>query len=204
MSAPGHVIGHIAAIAELRQRIAALERRTSPGRPAPVALTFGLSAIDAALPGGGLARPGVHEITAGGPPFAATLFAAGILARTSGPVLWCLRRRDLFAPGLAGAGLHPDRLILIEAGDRRAVLRAMEEGLRHGGLGAVLGEIDRLGLTESRRLQLAAEAGGALGLVLSHPFAASAAGERQSSNVATTRWRITALSSAPLPVPGIG
>jgi protein ImuA len=40
----------------------------------------------------------------------ATLFVAGILARNKGPVLWCLLRRDLFAPALAGAGLHPARV----------------------------------------------------------------------------------------------
>lgn len=36
----------------------------------------------------------------------ATLFAGEILARLSGPVLWCLRGRDLFAPALARVGLH--------------------------------------------------------------------------------------------------
>ena len=44
----------------------------------------------------------------------ATLFVASILARIQGPVLWCLRGRDLFAPALARVGLHPDRLIFCE------------------------------------------------------------------------------------------
>ena len=53
-------------------------------------------------PGGGLTLGHLHEVIEGGPAgeYAglATLFTAGILARVAGPVLWCLRGRDLFAP----------------------------------------------------------------------------------------------------------
>ena len=86
----------------------------------------------------------------------ATLFAAGIVARLAGPVLWCLRGRDLFAPALARIGLHPDRVIYCETWNDREVLPAMEEGLKCRGLAAVVGEATRLSLTASRRLQLAA------------------------------------------------
>ena len=80
-------------------------------------------------------------------------------------MLWALPRDDLFAPALAGVGLHPDRLILAVAG--RQVLSVMEEGLRHRGLAGVVGELEgRLTLTASRRLQLAAEASGVIAIVL--------------------------------------
>ena len=88
---------------------------------------------------------------------AAALFAGGIAARTRGKVLWCVTRQDLFAPALAQAGLAPDRVIYVEAGDEKTVLACFEEGLRHGGLGAVVAEVARLSMTASRRLQLAAE-----------------------------------------------
>jgi hypothetical protein len=91
---------------------------------------------------------------------------AGIAARTKGKVLWCITRPDLFAPGLAQAGLPPDRVIYVEAGDDKTVLACAEEGLRHGGLGAVIAEIARLSMTASRRLQLCAEDSGAIGIVL--------------------------------------
>src|SRR3546814_3698115 len=81
-------------------------------------------------------------------------------------VLWCRTRPDLFAPALAQAGLPPDRVIYVEAGDDKTVLACVEEGLRHGGLGAVVAEIGRLSMTASRRLQLAAEGTGAIGLAL--------------------------------------
>jgi hypothetical protein len=86
----------------------------------------------------------------------ATLFAAGLLARLPGPVLWCLRGRDLFAPALSRVGLHPERLIFCETWKDHEVLPAMEEGLRCKGLAGVVGELVALPLKTSRRLQLAA------------------------------------------------
>ena len=81
-----------------------------------------MGAIDRHLPGGGLAAGALHEI-ADSPDLAdgasATVFLAGILARIEGSVFWCLRWRDLFAPALHLAGLHPDRVIYVEA--RKAV-----------------------------------------------------------------------------------
>jgi protein ImuA len=81
------------------------------------------------------------------------LFVAGILARQQRPVLWCSEKRDLFAPGLASAGLHPENVIYAEATRANDVLLLMEEGLRHASLGGVVGEVGRMSLTASRRLQ---------------------------------------------------
>ena len=39
-------------------------------------------------------------------------FAAGIAARLPGQVLWCVIQADLFAPGLAQAGLSPAEYML--------------------------------------------------------------------------------------------
>src|SRR3954471_20971075 len=143
---------------ELRDRIAHIERA---GRPPRRVVSFGIPAIDNRLPQGGLVLGALHEIAGGGlgavHAAAAALFVAGVLARIEGAVLWCLRTRDLFAPGLAGAGLHPDRVIFAEAGNERTVLLCLEEGLRHAGLAGVVGEVTRLPMTASRRLQLAAE-----------------------------------------------
>lgn len=64
-------------------------------------------------------------------------------------------RPDLFAPALAQAGLHHNRVIYVEADRDEDVLTNFEEGLRFGGLGAVVAELVRLPMTASRRLQLA-------------------------------------------------
>jgi len=213
-------------LSRLRQEIGALEgegeRRNS--------LAFGAEAIDAHLPGGGLQLGALHAFSGGpaglpaedvaapkgreagavpavkspaggaGEIAAATLFVASILARLEGPVLWCLSARDLFSPSLQAAGLDTDRIIYAETWHARDVLAAMEEGLKHEGLAAVVGETPRLGLTASRRLQLAAEASGVTALALCRPFR----GDGAEPSAAVTRWRITPLPSSPpaLAVPG--
>jgi protein ImuA len=198
-------------LAALRAQVARLER--APGTARAGALRFGLAAIDRHLPAGGLARGALHEVAGAGAELehgaAAALFVAGLLARVPGPVLWVLERADLFAPGLAAVGLAPERVIYAEAGRADAVLAALEDGLRHPGLLAGVGEVSgRLSLTASRRLHLAAEASGATGFVLRRPWRREAAGLEEPS-AALTRWRVGALPSAPpFPdapeVPGLG
>ena len=132
------------------------------------------------------------------------LFAAGIAARLRGQVLWCLTRQDLFAPALAQAGLMPDRVIYVEAGDEKSVLICFEEGLRHGGLGAVVAEVARLSMTASRRLQLAAEGSGTIGLAIRRWRRPAEAADFGQPTASVTRWRVSALPATPLPVPGVG
>jgi protein ImuA len=181
----------------LRAKIARIERGVQPG--SGQTLPFGVAAIDAALPGGGLALAALHEAAGAGPDTehgaAAALLIAGILARLRGPVLWVMQRPDLFAPGLANAGLHPDRVVFAQAG--RDGLAVMEEGLRQPGLAAVVGEVEgKLGLVASRRLQLAAEQGGLAAFVLrrSRGFDDPALNE---PTAAVTRWRVASLPTPP-------
>lgn len=195
----------MSAIESLRAQIEKIEGRSH--RLGSV-LPFGIGEVDSRLPGGGLALGALHEVAGGGngaiDGAAAALFAAGIAARTKGKVLWCIARTDLFAPGLARAGLAPDRVIYVEAGADLTVLACMEEGLRHGGLGGVVGEVARLSITASRRLQLAAEGTGSIGIALRRWRRPTETADFGQPTAATTRWRVSVLPSAPLPVPGVG
>lgn len=190
-------------LADLRERVERLECRGQVRKLA--ALPFGVGAIDGHLPGGGLGLGSLHEVAQGGAGAehseAATLFAAGILARLGGPVLWCVGRRDLFGPGLAGAGLHPDRVLYAETGREAQILPAMEESLRSGRLSGVVCEVGRFGLTPSRRLQLAAEVSGTIAIVLRR---AGAHAHREEANAAATRWQVAMLPSGALAAPGLG
>ena len=190
-------------IAALRAEVRAIE--TAGAGRARACLPFGVDALDARLAGGGLAIGALHEISGTKPVLsddaAATLFLAGIAARLDGTVLWALGRRDLFAPGLALAGLTPGRLIYAECGRDEDVLAVMEEGLRHGGLGAVVGEIGRVTMAATRRLQLAAEEGGATALMLKRWRKTDPLG---LPSAAVTRWRIACAPSGKLPAAGVG
>jgi protein ImuA len=191
-------------LAALRAEVRALESAgAGEGREC---LPFGLEALDSRLAGGGLPVAALHEASGGRPgpadEAAATLFLAAIAARRPGTVLWALARRDLFAPGLAGAGLPPDRILYAECGRDEDVLAVMEEGLRHGGLAAVVGEVRRAAMPATRRLQLAAEEGGTPALMLRR----WRGGEDPLGppSAAVTRWRLACAPSSPLAVAGIG
>ena len=171
-----------ATLADLRAQIAAIERGGAAGRRV---VTLGLPDLDAVLPEGGLARGAVHEVMGA----AAGGFAAMVAGRAAGPVLWCRDVADrtmLYGPGLEAYGLAPARVIVTHCRGRTDLLWAMEEGLRTQGLVAVIGEPPGMvDLTASRRLLLAAESGGGLGIVINMQggFAASAL---------ESRWRIDA------------
>lgn len=189
-----------AVIADLRSRIAAIEGVGQRHAAVP----FGIAALDDRLPGGGLAMGALHEVAGSSAlcdDAAATVFLAGVLARIEGPVFWCLRWRDLFAPALDLAGLHPDRVIHVEAGSDTNVLLAMEECLRHPGLAGVVGEVAKLSTTASKRLQLAAESSGTTAFVFRRASPVDAIAE---GTAAVTRWRVLAAPSEPLGIPSLG
>jgi protein ImuA len=196
-------------IAALRAAIGAIGQK---GRAdARASLTLGIDAVDRRLAGGGLAVDALHEIAGAAPGLgddaAATLFAAALAARRAlegeGTILWALARRDLFAPGLAQAGLAPERVLYAECRRDEEVLAVMEEGLRHGGLAAVVGEVGRCPMAATRRLQLAAEEGDAMALMLKR-WRRSGEDPLGLPSAAVTRWRVACVPSEPLPVAGIG
>ncbi|TAV74739.1 ImuA family protein [Rhizobium leguminosarum] len=192
-------------IADLRDRISAL---SDGGAKKAGCLPFGLAEIDQVLPGGGLAYGALHEFAGGGggtiDGAAAALFVAGIAARTKGKIIWCLTRPDLFFPSLVQVGLHPNRVVFAEADREEDVLATMEEALSFGGLGAVVGEIVRLPMVASRRLQLAAEKTGTMGLVVRRWRRQTEANDYGQPTASVTRWRVSVLPSEPLPVSGVG
>lgn len=191
-------------IAELRARIARIDGARASGSAA--ILPFHVDAIDGLLPGGGLRRGALHEVreaagAASAHAAAATLFTAAIAARLGGPVLWVAASRDLFAPGLAAIGLGPDRLLHADAHDARGVLALVEEGLAQSALAAVIGEVRAIGLAQSRRLQLAAEASGVTAFML---MRWSRTADEAAPSAAMSRWRIGSSPSAALAAPGLG
>lgn len=195
------------ALDALRRKVRALETQDRVTR---AVLPFGVPPLDARLPGGGLALGALHEVAGGAEEalYGATAarFAAGILARAQGEVLWCRRQADLFAPSLAQTGLPPHRVIFADAGDEAGVLAAMEEGLRWPGLAGVIGEVGKLSMTASRRLQLAAEKSGQIAIAVRRWRRIADAADLGQPTAAQTRWRVSPLPSSPLPpsVPGVG
>jgi protein ImuA len=177
-------------MAALRRQLARLEHagsRAGADSRGPVPLS---PALDRALPAGGLARAALHEVLAVGGLLggAALGFAALALARAGGTVLWIAPEPEAWPPGLLRFGLRPQQLVLVRAPRPTDALWAMEEALRCRAVSGVLMISPGIGLTAGRRLMLAAEAGGALGILL-RPDS-----DKAGPAVALTRWRV-----APLP-----
>jgi len=128
------------------------------------------------------ARGRLHEVT--GSASLSLALCAG--AAASGPIFWNGLNRDVTSLRAKGISrfFDPNRLIQCEASNRREILWCAEEALRCKGAELVILQMD-IGpdLFESRRLQIAAQTGGGLGLVL--------IGKRAQSSAAQTRWHCT-------------
>ncbi len=174
-------------LAMLRARIRSLEGGAA-GFGVPVA-RLGHAAIDAQLPWGGLPMAALHEIRGSLASGLTAAFAGRLLGAGKGALVWCadpaLSRRQgrLYGPGLARLGIAADRLLLVECQNAQEVLWAAHEALASSAVAAVVIELERLDLLAGRRLQLAAEAGGAAGLILRFGKPDDA------PSAAVTRWR---------------
>jgi protein ImuA len=147
----------------------------------------GLRSIDHLLPGRAFPCGSVHEILTGqgsGLPF----FFATVLARAAGSrgaIVWCDPHAHVYPPALAAMGIPLDRVLLLRPKNETEEIWALTESLRSPGVGVTIGSPGRLSRTEARRLQLAAEAGGGVGILL------RAEGRHSSAEyAAATRWRV--------------
>lgn len=130
----------------------------------------------------------MHEISGA----SADMFAVLAAATQDRPVLWIGLNRDIVTLCPAGlqAYLNVEDLILVEAVSRGELLWAADQALRaSGGFCVILDMPDTLSLKESRRLQLAAEQGGGIGLLLLRGPA--------STSAAQTRWDCQPRCAAP-------
>ena len=127
-----------------------------------------------------LAKGKLHEVCGDG----AMGFVACLIGLIDGPVFWVTRKwqpTHLNPHGLS-AFFDPSRLVLVTGLNRADVLWAGEQALRHPGAGCVVMETgDGPDLRESRRLQIAAEESGAVGLAMISGHAHTSA--------AHTRWQ---------------
>ena len=168
-------------------------------------VAFGADEIDQRI-GGGLTKCALHEVFAatGEDSSAAAAFASMIAMRAcpaGQPMIWIRERRcnrhigQLYAAGLAEFGIDPNDLVLVDAPDTLAVLRAGADIVKYGQVGAVVieprGKAPLLDLTASRRLSMAAATSGVLTLVLR-------VDAEPMPSAAQTRWQVAAAPSSPL------
>lgn len=169
----------LAVVAHLRDEIRRLER--NPGRRDGV-VPSGVETVDGVLPGGGFPRGALAEL-AGGPASGKTAVALALVAGLGEEDLfaWIDGRGELYPPAAAARGVDLARLLVVRppavpppGGEPawRAGLWACEAVLASGAFAAVVMDVPLPSAVPgadaaARRLQAAAERGGAVGLWLS-------------------------------------
>ncbi len=156
-----------AALTLLRER---LDRLESPGDEAEaVRCSSGCPALDRLLPQGGFRRGALVEWCAaarGGGAGTLALLAAREACRSGGTLLVLDRRRGFYPPAAAVWGLDLGRLLIVRPRDKADELWALDQALRCPAVAAVWAPLREIDGRTFRRLQLAAEQGGGLGLLL--------------------------------------
>jgi cell division inhibitor SulA len=169
----------------LRERLAQLERgggssgsgnhRNGGGAGSQTGgLSSGYAALDARLPQAGWPRGALTELlsdTSGIGELQLLMPALVQLVHAGRCIVWIAPPYRPYAPALVQQGLAPERLLMIHTVRPQQSLWATEQALRCPAVGAVLSWAVHIVDRSLRRLQLAAEAGGSLG-ILHRPAAA--------------------------------
>lgn len=163
--------GRTALLRELRSQLgrsAAVAAEVAEREGSPI-FSSGAAALDRLLPGGGLQhgmlvewlaeRSGCGAATLG-------LLAAREACQAGGMLVVLDRAGMFYPPAAAGWGIDPARLILVRPRNPRDEIWAAVQSLRSPVVAAVWTMIDRLDSRNFRRLQLAAEAGRTLGVLV--------------------------------------
>jgi len=179
--------------------ISANSSRKSRGKE----LRTGVAELDELAPGGAMAGGAVHEVLwrkSSPCPTTFALLLARAAQKNGGAVAWCDPDRELYLPALSAAGIDLRRLLLIRCAGRAEQLWALAECMACRGVGATVANVVRLSQVEARRLQLAAERGGGVGVLMrqwapSAPYAAATRWliEPAAGDEGSQRWQVRLL-----------
>jgi len=149
----------------------------------------GLDAMDELAPHGALRCGAIHEWlsdSAVSPPRSlALILARAAQAARGGVIVWSDPRRQLHPTAVSAAGIDLRRMILLRPRNAAQEISALTECLRCKGVSATITHLDRLSDIEARRLQLAAENGGGVGIFLRPRLTGS-----PGNYAAATRWLV--------------
>ena len=169
---------------ELRRALAAKQASPALGR----SFRTGIDALDVLVPNGAFQGGAVHELL--WPerftfPKSFALLLAKAAQNNGGAIAWSDPERELHLPAFSATGINLSHLILLRCSSRADQLWALAECLRCSGVGATVAFIQNLRQIEARRLQLAAERGGGVGIFM-RPYMPGTS----APYAAATRWLI--------------
>lgn len=196
-----------ATLCRLRQVVAKIEGQETDLVPDARTLSLGVRSINAVLRGG-LAPASLHEMAPVAPRDlgAAAGFILALAARAGRQTLWiqtdfaAQEAGNIYGLGCDAFGLPSRQLLVLKVARPVDALWAMEEALKCRALSSVVAELPDDGaiadLNGTRRLTLAARAGGGFGFLLRHHGS-------EFASAAETRWHVAAAPGHPNPFGGL-
>jgi protein ImuA len=154
-------------LTDLRNRIRRLEDRTKSADRSRIDL--GIPALEDWLPDGRLAAGSLVELLSpadGAGALTLALFMSRHACWQHKVLVVVDHQGHFYPPAAARLGIDLDRLIVVHPRTPQDAALAVDQSLRAAAVGSVLCWQDRLTTPAFRRLQLAAEIGGGLGLLL--------------------------------------
>lgn len=181
-----------ALLEDLARRIRQVEAREHPRDR--LAIPLGIPALEDYLPEGGLPAGSLVEllsVEAGVGTWTLALLLAQRVCGERKVLVVADTARCFYPPAAVNLGVDLARCIVVRPISVADAAMAMRQALECAAVGAAIGWLDPLNPPACRRLQLAAEAGGGVGLVL-----------RPSAARATPSFAALRLLIAPVPAPG--
>ncbi len=183
----------------------------------------GLMSLDAVLPHGGLPCGAITEIITDGLGVGAMSLAMRIagncqrqtasrapsagLTEDHRSIVLVDTFKDFYPPAARQHGIALDRLIVLRVTHGRDAFWAVDQSLRCSAVAAVIAPFVQLDERDSRRLQLAAESSGCLGLIVRQPSRRTrsfAAARMLIESVRADEWMGSPVGGMPSPAAGGG
>jgi protein ImuA len=154
-------------------------------------ISCGCEALDRCLPDGGYVPGSVIEYLRAMPGCGASTLAftaaAMAMKSTNGFLVVIDTQHNIYPPALASWGIDLDKVVLVRPQSDVDALWAVDQSLRTPAVAAVVADVERIDDRAARRMQLAAEQGGGIALLL-RPASA-----RRGPSWADIQWMVRAL-----------
>jgi protein ImuA len=160
---------HNQTVQHLAQQLRRFERTRGRGEQGNELLSTGIPALDDLLPERGIRRGTLIEWlseNAGGGAGTLAFAVAAHVVQANGAFVVIDQDRSFYPPAASRRGIDLDRVVVVHPPHAGDALWALEQSLRCRGVAVVVCWLDRLSNRVYRRLKLAAETSGGIGLLL--------------------------------------
>lgn len=191
---PSHSAGtQIDTLARLSREVRHIET-SSRNTSRKQAISTGCKVLDAQLPSNGYVPGSVVEYlrstSACGASYLAFAAAASAMRATGGFLVIVDALHNVYPPALACHGIELEKVVFVRPHSHTDALWAIDQALRTPAVASVITEMERIDDRSARRLQLAAEEGNGLALLLRSAVA------RKQPSWAEIQWLVRSMASA--------